>query len=103
MSDITPEAAISIIKAMRPDTTKFQVRRRGYVDWKFGELAAYLGYQGAVDYVASVRRWIDFDKYEESLLITSHTAFLEAEKQYYMVEILESEAVKLKKEVSHVR
>lgn len=78
---ITPTDAVATIKSMQPDLAKFQVRRRGYVDWKFSELSAYLGYQGAVDYAESVRRWVDFDKYKECLLITTYTAFLEAERQ----------------------
>ncbi len=77
----TAADAVATIKSMQPDSSKFRVRRRGYVDWKFGELSAYLGYQVAVDYAESVRRWVDFDKYQDCLLITTYSAFLEAERQ----------------------
>lgn len=85
MTDTAPipaTEAVARIRAMQPDRTRFVVRRRGYVDWKFGELAAYLGYQAAGEYVETVRRWYDFEKYRDCLLITTHDAFLEAAGQY---------------------
>lgn len=73
---------VSTIKAFTPDPTKWRRIGRGYIDWKFGQVAEYLGYQGAVDYVATMRRWHDFDKnYTECLLNTSFTAFQEAQKE----------------------
>lgn len=77
---VSPAEAVAKIKAMQPDSTKFCVRKCGFVDWKFGELAAYRGYAAAVDYVESVRRWRDFSKYQDCLLIQTYNAFLEAEK-----------------------
>jgi len=74
--------AVARIRAMLPDAAKFCVRQHGYVDWKFGELAAYKGYAGALEYVQSVLRWIDFEKkYSDCLLITTFRAFQDAEQQ----------------------
>ena len=60
---------------------KFQIRQRGYVDFKFGELAEYLGYRSALDYVTRMRTmWHDYEKkYQgQCLLDTTYTDFLNA-------------------------
>lgn len=73
--------AVDTIKAFQPDRNAWQVRLRGYVDWKFSELARYRGYPAAREYAESMRRWVNFaSKYQDCLLNTTYTAFLEAEK-----------------------
>lgn len=80
---LSSAAAVAYIKAQIGDNSKFKVRNRGFVDWKFGELAEHKGYIEAVRFIESVRRWHDYDeKYKgECLLDKTYTAFLEAEKQ----------------------
>jgi hypothetical protein len=76
---LSPQAAVLHILAQRGDPAKFKQRRRGYVDWKFGELAEYLGYDSALSYVQSVQSWFDYaDKFADSLLIITFAAFQEA-------------------------
>lgn len=73
---------VAIITAFTPDPTKWRRVGRGYVDWKFGQVAEYLGYQAAVDYVNTMRRWHDFEaKYQDCTLNTTYTAFCEAQKE----------------------
>jgi hypothetical protein len=57
---LTPTEAVAHIMRQVGDPTKFRNRHRGFVDWKFGELAEYRGYQGALDYVATMRRWYNY-------------------------------------------
>ncbi len=82
IESIDTSTAVILIRSMQPDVTKFCHRQRGFVDWKFGELAAYKGYCGALEYVQSVLHWVDFEKkYADCLLITTFRAFQEAERQ----------------------
>lgn len=77
---MTPAEAVAHIKSQTGDPNRFRIRQRGYVDWKFGELAEYLGYAAALDYARRMRRWYDYaQKYQGSLLDTTFEAFLEAE------------------------
>ncbi len=79
---LTAAEAVAHIRAQTGDTSKFKTRQRGYVDWKFGEVAEYLGFTRAEQYAISVRNRFDFQaNYSECLLETTYTAFLEAEKQ----------------------
>jgi len=78
---MTAADAVAHIRAQVGDTTKFRTRHRGYIDWKFGELAEYLGYAAALDYARRMRIWYDYQqKYQGCLLDTTFEAFLEAEK-----------------------
>ena len=71
-----------MIKAFTPDPCKFRQHGRGYVDWKFGQVAEYLGYQGALEYVQTMQRWYNFHTaYSDCLLNTSFMAFKEAETE----------------------
>lgn len=72
------QAALAHIKSCTGDPTRFKVRARGYIDWKFGELAEYMGYEAALQYAESAIRWYD-RKARGSLLEASFFAFLEAE------------------------
>jgi hypothetical protein len=72
---------VETIKAFTPDPTKFRQHGRGYVDWRFGQVAEYLGYEGAIEYVATMRRWHDFKKFEDCTLNQTFIAFQEAEKE----------------------
>lgn len=77
---ITAHEAVIHIKAQTGNPDKFKIRKRGYVDWKFGELSEYQGYTRARQYIESVRRWHDFrEKYSDCLLETTYSAFLAAE------------------------
>ena len=80
---LDPAAAVAHIKACKPNSLKFIIRSRGTVDWKFGELAEYIGYEAARAEVEHKRRmWYDWEeKYSDCLLNTTYTAFLEAEQQ----------------------
>jgi len=79
---MTAQEAVLHIKAQLGNAEKFKVRRRGYVDWKFGELSEYLGFTRAREYIESVRRWHDFNaKYTDCLLETSYASFLKAESE----------------------
>lgn len=73
--------AVEYIRSQRGDTSLFKVRKRGYIDWKFSELAAYKGYDAAIQYADSVLRWFDAEKYADCLLITSYNAFRAAEAE----------------------
>lgn len=80
---MTAAQAVAHIKAQTGDSSRFRTRQRGYVDWKFGELAEYLGYTAARDYAERMRRWYDFQsKYEGCLLETTFEAFLQAEQHH---------------------
>lgn len=57
---LTPAEAVAHITSQLGDPSKYRQRQRGFVDWKFGELAEYKGYQGALDYVATMRRWYNY-------------------------------------------
>lgn len=74
------EDAVNYIKSQYGDPKRWKVRQRGFIDWKFGELAEYKGFQAAVAYAESVRLWYDFEKYNNCLLEQTYAAFLEAEK-----------------------
>lgn len=79
---MTPAEAVQHLRAQRGDPTKFKQRKRGYVDWKFGEVCEYLGFDRALAYVHSMLSWYEFEqKYADCLLHTTYRAFLEAEKQ----------------------
>lgn len=78
MSDVTPDAAISIIKAMQPDPSRRVYREQGYTACKFSELCAWKGYNNA--------RWMtEFmlervpDLPQDCLLFTTFRAFLATE------------------------
>jgi len=76
------ESPVQIIKAFQPDPTKFRQQGRGYVDWRFGQVAEYLGYQGALEYVNTMRRWWNFaTQYQDCTLNQTFIAFQEAEKE----------------------
>lgn len=70
--------AITLLKSFTSDPSKFLVRQRGFIDYKFSELARYKGYEAAIQYAESVRRWHDFERYKDCLLETSYAAFLVA-------------------------
>ncbi len=81
MEPLTTDAAIAYLRTCTGDPTKFKIRPRGYVDWKFGELCEYRGFADAVQYVEAMRRWHDFQtKYTDCLLNTTFEAFCRAEK-----------------------
>lgn len=83
LTTLSAEKALYYIKSQYGDTAKFKIRLRGFVDWKFGELSEYLGYEKAREYAESMRRWWDYGaKYQGCLLDTSYAAFLEAEKEF---------------------
>lgn len=73
--------ALHHIRALTPDPTKFiRPTARGYVDWKFSQVAAYLGYPAARQYAEAMRRWHDYaDKYRGCILDQTFTDFLTAE------------------------
>lgn len=80
---MTPIEAVVHIKSQIGNPAKFKVRKRGYVDWKFGELCEYQGFARAREYIESVRRWHDFEsKYTDCLLETTYEAFLKAESEF---------------------
>lgn len=75
----TQAADIENIIAAKANPAKFIRQGRGYIDWQFSQVALYLGYDSAKEYVATVKRWHDYDKnYTDCRLITTHTRFLEA-------------------------
>ncbi|HRI61223.1 MAG TPA: hypothetical protein PK228_15895 [Saprospiraceae bacterium] len=77
---MTPAQAVAHIKAQTGDPARFRVRKRGYVDWKFGEVAEYLGYTAARAYAETMCRWYDYkEKYQDSLLDKTYQDFLTAE------------------------
>lgn len=70
---------VETIMSFQPDPSKFRQQGQGFVDWKFGQVAEYLGYAGAIEYVKTMRRWWDFElKYTDCLLNTSYEAFLKS-------------------------
>lgn len=68
---------ITKVKNSKPNQQKFVTRKRGFVDYKFSELADYLGFDGAVDYAETVRRWFDFANYKNCMLEKTYQAFLD--------------------------
>lgn len=75
---LTPAEAVAYIKVQTGDPTRFKVRTRGYIDWKFGELAEYMGYADALRYTEAALRWVD-GRARGSLLEATYFAFLEVE------------------------
>jgi hypothetical protein len=74
--------AIQTILQAKPNPKNYITRGRGYVDWKFSELAIYQGYQAATEYVKSMRSWYNFNThYSDCLLETSYCAFQQALNQ----------------------
>lgn len=74
--------AAAQIRAMQPDPTKFIRVGRGYVDWKFSQVAAYLGFEGARAYAESMRGWHDYErKYKGCLLDSTYADFIQAETE----------------------
>lgn len=74
-----PEA-IARIRAMQPDPRRFIQHGRGFVDWKFSQVCAYLGYEKGREYAESMRRWCDYPtRYEGCNLDKSFQDFLDAE------------------------
>jgi hypothetical protein len=77
----TDTKAAAQIRAMQPDSSRFIQQGRGYVDWKFSQVAAYLGFEGAQYYAEAMRRWHDYhSKYEGCTLDRTYQDFLCAEK-----------------------
>lgn len=76
---MSPNAAIDHIKSQRGNQDKFKLRARGYVDWKFGELAEFLGFEKARHYAEAAMRWPDAGRLESCLLFETYRAFAEAE------------------------
>lgn len=72
--------AVETIKNFTADPSCFLVRTRGFLDYKFSELARYRGYEGACQYAESVLRWHDADKFSDTILVTSYAAFRAAER-----------------------
>lgn len=73
----TAQDAIEQIRAMQPDPSRFIQTQRGFVDWKFSQVAAYLGYERAREYAETVRRWHDYEgKYKGCLLDITYQDFL---------------------------
>lgn len=75
---LSPQEAVAYIKAQTGDPTKFKVRSRGYIDWKFGELAEYMGYDQALRYADACLKWPD-GRARGSRLESSYFAFLQEE------------------------
>lgn len=75
---LTPEDAVQHILSQQGDRTKWRCRKRGYVDWKFGEVAEYMGYLDAVEYVRTMRRWYNYEEQYKGqcLLDTSYNQFI---------------------------
>lgn len=74
---LSPGAAVEHIISQTGDPTRFKVRARGFIDWKFGELCEYLGYTEALRYTTAALRWFD-RRAVGSLLEQTYLAFLEA-------------------------
>lgn len=91
VSPLSPEKAVHYIKSQCGNSSRFKIRARGFIDWKFGELAEYKGYTGATQYAEAVLAWHDFDKYRDCLLVTSYTAFLEADQALNKTENYETQ------------
>ena len=72
--------ALAHIRSLQPDPSRFIQWGRGYVDWKFSQVAAYIGYAAARDYADTMRRWHDYQaKYQGCTLDRTYQDFLEAE------------------------
>jgi hypothetical protein len=72
--------AVAHIKSQTGDPARFRQRPRGYVDWKFGELCEYLGYDRAGEYVRRMMEmWWDYElKYGDCLLVQTYKEFQKA-------------------------
>lgn len=78
----TTHSALDTIRAMQPDPAKFIQRGRGYVDWKFSEVCACIGYEKGRAYAEAMRRWHDYDKkYRDCPLDRTFQDFLEEEEK----------------------
>lgn len=75
---MSPQEAVAHIKAQTGDPSRFKVRSRGYIDWKFGELAEYMGYEQALRYADACIKWPD-GRARGSRLEATYFAFLEVE------------------------
>lgn len=83
----TARQALDHIRAMQPDPSKFIRWGRGFVDWKFSQVAAYLGYAKAREYAEAMRRWHDYhSKYEGCPLDRTFQDFLCAEETSFITQ-----------------
>ena len=74
---MTTAEAIQHIQSQKGDPSKFKIRHKGFIAWKFGELAEYKGYEAAVQYAEAAAKWAD-KAAEGSLLLTTYQDFLTA-------------------------
>ena len=80
---ISPADAVRTIRAFKGDKTAFFYREKGFIEWTFGQLARYRGYEGALEYVrfaekqhAGGHAWVNNCR----LLITYRAYLLAAEQ-----------------------
>lgn len=67
---------IAHLQTLTPDPAKFIRQGRGYVDWKFSQVCAYIGYTAAVEYAQAMRRWASYERaYKGCLLDTTYATF----------------------------
>lgn len=77
------QIALERIRAMQPDPARFIQWGRGFVDWKFSQVCAYLGYEKGRAYAEAMRRWHDYHtKYRDCNLDKSFQDYLDAEQQH---------------------
>jgi hypothetical protein len=73
-----PIDPVDYIRACKADPSKWIERKRGFIDWKFSEVAEYLGYDDAHEYCQKMMRWYDYAKKYQGrcLLDVSYHQFL---------------------------
>lgn len=77
MATLSAADAVAYIQSQTGDNSKWRLLRNGFIDWKFGELAEFMGYTAARAYAESAIRWAD-GKARGSTLEETYLAFLEA-------------------------
>lgn len=71
-----------IIRDFRPDPAAYIQNGRGFVDWDFAQVCAYLGYEEGERYARSMRRWYNYERqYKGCNLDITYGEFLAAVDQ----------------------
>lgn len=79
---MTLSEIVTLIRSLRPNPAAFIQQGRGFVDWEFAQVCAYLGYDEAERYASSMRRWYNFQRqYAGCTLDITYGEFLAAVDQ----------------------
>lgn len=53
---------VHAIQSLQPTPSAFIQQGRGFVDWDFSQVCAYIGFEAAERYALNMRRWYDYQR-----------------------------------------